>query len=85
MIIEAHTEEGRKTAIHNADGSVSDLLIKSYNTETKEAVIYETNEDGKVKMSDWVTVGDRMTRYPILKTVKLEGSYAVDRTTGKEL
>lgn len=76
MIIEANTEDGQNTKVYDQDGKQLELPIKSYNTETQEAVLYELDEKGKVKMTEWSQDGKKMTRQPMIKLVKLEGSYA---------
>jgi hypothetical protein len=76
MIIHANTFEGQKTKIFLADGSLCQLPIKEYNTETQEAVVYEIDEQGKVKTTPWVQDGKQMTRTILTTVVKLEGSYA---------
>ena len=78
MIINARTADGVKTKIYNADGTRIALPIKEYNTETQEAVVFELDENGKVKCTPWVKdeKSGKMTRELITKTVKLQGSYA---------
>ena len=86
MIISARSPEGAKTIVYNADGTRCVLPIAEYNTETQEAVVYELDENGKVKKSEPVQDPEnpnRMITPVVTKTVKLEGSYAVNRETGE--
>ena len=76
MIIEARSPEGVKTKIYDKDGVRIELPIKEYNTETQEAVVYEYDEKGLLKTTEWVQDGEGMRRQIITKTIKLEGSYA---------
>ena len=76
MIIQANTPEGAKAKIYLASGLLCELPIKSYDTETKEVTHYELDENGKVKLTDWIYHDKGQNRSPITKTVKLEGSYA---------
>lgn len=76
MIIEAATSEGSKAKIYLKDGTLCDLLISRYNTETQEATVYEQDENGRVKLTDWASSDGKMYRTPITKKIILEGSYA---------
>lgn len=76
MIIEANTAEGAKTRVFDKDGNPLNLPIKTYNTETQEAVVYELDENGRVKTTEWTIEGKSGKRETVTKTVKLEGSYA---------
>ncbi len=76
MIIQANTEEGQKAKIFNSDGTEVRLPIKSYDTKTQTAQVYELDANGKVKMTEWSANGKKMTRDPVLNIVVLEGSYA---------
>jgi hypothetical protein len=78
MIIQSNTPEGAKAKIYLADGRQCHLPIKEYNTETKEAVVYELDAQGKVKTTDWEKSpdGKGMMRSILTKTMKLEDSYA---------
>ena len=77
MIIEARSKEGMSTRVYLADGTLFTLPVVKYNTQTGETTVFEQDENGKIKMSDWLKDGDKMTRHPITKVVILEGSYAV--------
>ena len=76
MIIQANTPEGAKAKIYNADGTEVTLAIKSYDTTTQEAQHYELDENGRVKMTEWVQNNKVMSRDPVISITKLEGSYA---------
>lgn len=76
MIIEANTPEGQKAKIYLKDGTLCQLPIKSYNTETQTATHYVYNEDGNILFYDWKQDGKKMTRQPVLQATVLEGSYA---------
>ena len=81
MLIEAGTEIGNKVEIFDKDGNPLELLLKSYDTETKEAVIYVIDPITKMqKMTPWEQLsGDGLkgTRTFLTETTVLEGSYAV--------
>lgn len=76
MIIEAASPEGSKAQIYLKDGTLCNLFIARYNTETQEATFYQKDDTGRIKMSDYVQLGTQMVRFPILETKILEGSYA---------
>lgn len=76
MIIQANTLQGQKTKVYNQDGTEITLPIKSYNTETQEAEVYELDENGRVKTTEWVMTDKSGRRQLLINTVKLEGSYA---------
>ena len=84
MIINAKSPLGARVRIYLQDGTLCDLAICEYNTETKEAKYYEmtVNEQGAmvIATTPWVGSPDgKMTRKPIIKTAILVGSYAMDR------
>ncbi|HBI02306.1 MAG TPA: hypothetical protein DDY18_11870 [Flavobacterium sp.] len=76
MIISANTLTGQKTKVYDKDGVLIELPIRTYNTETQEAEVYELDENGRVKMTEWDVNDKKMTREPVLKIIKLDGSYA---------
>jgi len=76
MIILANTEEGQKAKIYNADGTLCNLPIASYDTVTQTALHYEFDENNMIKMQDYVADGKMMVRKPVLIVTILAGSYA---------
>lgn len=76
MIISANTPEGAKAKIFDKEGNQIQLPIKSYDTETKKAEVYELDENGKVVMTEWKKEGKDMKRAPVIKTITLDDSYA---------
>ena len=77
MIIDAATPDGAKAKVYLKDGTLCELPIARYNTETKVAMVYEIDDaTGRVKLTEWEADGDnKMRRTPIIKAVILEGSY----------
>ena len=83
MIIRARTKEGVKAKVFNADGTRCHLLIFYFDTETKEALYYESEVvDGKRnrKMTpfEYNGISGRLERKPIIKSEVLDLYVEID-------
>lgn len=80
MIIKAETMDSSKTKIYLADGTLCNLWITAYDTETREAHYIETtttNGREHAAMTPWEYAVDGMMRRQVIrKSIILEGSYA---------
>lgn len=78
MLIKAGTEQGAKAKIFKEDGTQVELPILEYDTDTQIIKHYLLEEDGRIKMGDWVhdEEAGKGRRKPLVKELHLPGSYA---------
>jgi len=76
MLIKAGTEKGAKAKIYKSDGTEVTLPITEYDTETQVARHYVLEDNGRLKMGEWVEENGKGTRKPVVKETHLPGSYA---------